>query len=216
MLLSKSKWTVLLSFLFIFSNLAAQTKKAVNDRKVWLDQLDKVARPVMQYLAEDRLKEIMPVGLSKRSDNPTQRTKVAYLEAFGRTLCGIAPWLNGEGGSKEEVALRNQYREWSLKAMANAVNPSAKDYMTWNMGGQQLVDASFVALGLVRCPWLWEHLDQKVKDQTVDALKLTRGFVPVYSNWILFTGMIEAFFCKYGYEYDKVRIENGIREFAKH
>jgi hypothetical protein len=28
--------------------------------------------------------------------------------------------------------------------------------------------------------------------------------------------MIEAFFCKYGYEYDKVRIEYGIREFAQH
>jgi hypothetical protein len=28
--------------------------------------------------------------------------------------------------------------------------------------------------------------------------------------------MIEAFFCKYGYEYDRVRIEFGIREFAQH
>jgi hypothetical protein len=28
--------------------------------------------------------------------------------------------------------------------------------------------------------------------------------------------MIEAFFCKYGYDYNKVRIEYGIREFAQH
>ena len=38
--------------------------------------------------------------------------------------------------------------------------PSAKDYMEWHNGGQPLVDASFIALGLLRCPWVWEHLDE--------------------------------------------------------
>lgn len=212
---SKNILVILCSFLMIM-NAKAQSSKAVNDRKVWLDHLDKISRPVMQNLAEDKLRAVMPVMLSKRTDNPTQRAKVAYLEAFGRTLCGIAPWLNSEGGTKEEIALRNKYREWTLKAITNSVNPSAKDYMVWNEGGQQLVDASFVALGLVRSPWVWEHLDKKVQGQVVDAFKLTRKFVPVYSNWILFTGMIEAFFWKYGYEYDKVRIEYSIREFAHH
>jgi hypothetical protein len=211
------KYTLTTIFcVFIISCLYAQKEKAVNDRKVWLDHLDKISRPVMKNLAEDKLRAVMPVLLSKRTDNATQRAKVAYLEAFGRTLCGIAPWLGAEGGTKEEIALRNQYREWSLKAIANAVNPAAKDYMVWNEGGQQLVDASFVAIGLVRCPWLWEHLDKKVQDQVVDAFRLTRTFVPVYSNWILFTGMIEAFFCKYGFDYDKVRVEYSIREFAHH
>jgi hypothetical protein len=77
------------------------------------------------------------------------------------------------------VALRNLYREWTLKAIANAVNPSAKDYLTWN-GGQPLVDASFFALGLIRCPWLWEHLNDSTKQQVVIALKATRNTVPVY------------------------------------
>src|SRR5437764_8443857 len=93
-----------------------------NDRKVWLMYLDKVARPVMSSLAEDKLKENMPVALSKKIDNAQTRSRVAYLEAVGRTLCGIAPWLNIEDGSKEEVALRNQYRQWALKGIANAVN----------------------------------------------------------------------------------------------
>lgn len=212
---SKNTLVVLFSLLMMI-NAKAQTSKVPNDRKVWLEHLDKISRPVMQNLAEDKLRVVMPVLLSKRSDNPAQRTKVAYLEAFGRTLCGIAPWLNTEGGTKEEIALRNQYREWTLKAIANSVNPEAKDYMVWNEGGQQLVDASFVALGLVRSPWVWEHLDKKVQDQVVEAFQRTRKFVPVYTNWLLFTGMIEAFFCKYGYEYDKVRIEYGIREFAHH
>src|SRR6185369_7086200 len=86
----------------------------------------------------------------------TFRSQVAYLEAFGRVMSGIAPWLNGEGGSPEEISVRNQYRQWAVQALANAVNPAAKDYLRWN-GGQPLVDAAFLALALVRCPWLWEH-----------------------------------------------------------
>lgn len=195
---------------------SAQKKKAVvNERKIWLGYLDKIARPLLSNLADDKLKEKMPVELAGSIDNKDNRTRVAYLEAFGRTLSGIGPWLNLEGGTPEEIALRNQYRAWALKALANSVNPAAKDYMKWD-GGQPLVDASFLALGLIRCPWLWENSTDAVKQQIVTAFKTTRKTVPVYSNWILFTGMIEAFFCNYGMEYDAVRIEYGIREFAQH
>lgn len=206
---------LLLFFSVLFSVVSFAQTKTADDRKLWLSHMDKIARPVLSNLAEGKLKERMPVVLSAKVDNKDNRTKAAYLEAFGRTLSGMAPWLNGEGGSKEEVALREQYRQWTLRAIAHAVNPSSKDYLTWT-GGQPLVDASFFALGLVRCPWLWEHLADSIKQQVVAAFKLTRTTVPVYSNWILFPGMIEAFFCKYGYEYDKVRIEYGIREFAQH
>jgi hypothetical protein len=200
--------------LFILLSLHAQNK-SIPDRKVWLAYMDKIARPVLSSIAEGKLKEKMTVVLANNSDNKEARTKAAYLEAFGRTLCGIAPWLNGEGGFKDEIALRNQYQQWTLKGIANAVNPASKDYLTWT-GSQPLVDASFFALCLIRCPWLWNHLSDRTKQQVVTALKNTRNTVPVYSNWILFTGMIEAFFYTYGYEYDKVRIEYGIREFSQH
>lgn len=205
--------TLVLSFLALKG--FAQSGKNDTDRQLWLRYLDQVARPVLSNLAQDQLKEKMPVVLSKTVDNKDNRSKVAYLEAFARTVSGIAPWLQGEGGTKEEVALRNQYRAWTLKAISNAVNPSAKDYLKWE-GGQPLVDASFLALGLVRSPWLWEHLDSTAKAQVVTAFRATRATVPVYTNWVLFTGMIEAFFCKYGLEYDAVRIEYGIREFSQH
>lgn len=212
--------TLLLCFYFVFgcnSFSVAQNRSAPapNDRQLWLNYLDKVARPVLSNLAADKLKQNMPVVLSDRIDNKTSRARVTYLEAFGRVMSGIGPWLNLEGGSKEEVALRNQYRQWALKAVANAVNPVAKDYMQWE-GGQPLVDASFFALGLIRCPWLWEHLEPNVQEQVVTALRATRPTVPVYTNWILFTGMVEAFFCKYGFDYDAVRIEYGVREFSEH
>ena len=149
----------ILSVLFFFTIVDATfCQDSVSDRKVWLDYMDRVARPVIFNLAQDRLKENMPVELSKRIDNAANRSTVTYLEALGRTLSGIAPWLQLEGGSKEEAALRKQYREWSIRAISNAVNPKAKDFLRWN-GGQPLVDASFLAFALVRSPWLWEHLD---------------------------------------------------------
>ena len=194
---------------------AARAPAVKDDRELWLEYLDKVARPVLSALAEDRLREVMPVVLSVRIDNKEERSRVTYLEAWGRVLSGIAPWLNGEGGSVAEVALRQQYRDWAVKAVAHSVNPAAKDYMVWT-GGQPLVDASFFALGLIRCPWLWGHLDPAVQQQVIAALKMTRATVPGYSNWILFPAMIEAFFCNYGLEYDPVRIEYAVREFSQH
>jgi beta-glucanase (GH16 family) len=184
-------------------------------RGLWVSYLDRVSRPVFSALAEDRLHSSMPVVLSVRIDNAAERRRVTYLEAFGRTLSGIGRWMDGEGGSADEIALRRQYREWTLKAVANAVNPQAKDYMLWT-GGQPLVDAAFFALGLIRCPWVWQHLDTAVRRQVVTALLQTRATTPGYSNWLLFPAVIEAFFCKYGYPYDAMRIDFAVREFSQH
>jgi hypothetical protein len=204
---------LLIVFLSLSFTICA-TAQSNNDRKLWLSYMDKLARPILSNMAEDKLKENMPVVLSPIIDNKDSRAQVAYLEAFGRIMCGIAPWLNGEGGNAEEVALRKQYRQWALKALANAVNPAAKDYLHWT-GGQPLVDASFLALALVRCSWLWENADTATRLRVIDAFRATRSTTPGYNNWILFSGMIEAFFCKYNLEYDQLRIEYGIRQFAQ-
>jgi len=195
--------------------LLGNAQQANTDRVIWLQYLEKVTRPVLENLAKDQLKENMIVELAPNIDNASHRTHVAYLEAFGRTLSGIAPWLDLKGGNKQEVELRNQYRTWALKAISNSVNPKANDYLLWK-GGQPLLDASFFALGLIRSPWLWENLSKEDQDNVVSALLQTRDFVPVYSNWILFSAMIETFFCKYGMPYDKIRIEYALRTFSEH
>lgn len=187
----------------------------ITDREYWLQQLDKMARPVLSNLANNQLKKAMPPGLSKRVDNAAARSKVAYLEALGRLVSGIGPWLNLEGGAPKEAALRDQYRQWTLQSIANAVNPAAPDYMEWRQGGQPLVDASFLALGLVRCPWLWEHLSDTTRRQVVDAFLLTRQVKPGFSNWLLFSGMIEAFFCRYSLPWDELRVDFGVRQFEQ-
>lgn len=185
------------------------------ERKMWLLYLDKIARPVLTNLAANMLKENMPVVLPEKVDNKINRTKAAYLEAFARTLSGIAPWLQSGEGDNEEKKLRDEYRQLALKSLANAVNPNAKDYLQW-VGGQPLVDASFLSLALIRCPWLWQNSDSITKKNIQEAFLITRHTVPVYSNWLLFTAMIETFFCRYNLPYDKVRIDFAVKEFANH
>jgi hypothetical protein len=194
-----------------------EVKKSVfagkTDRQIWLEHLDKLAGPILTNLANDELKKNMPVVLSAPDYNPDIRTKSAYLEAFGRLMSGIGPWLNLEGGSQEEIALRNKYRPLVLRSISNAVNPGSRDYMEWDNGSQRLVDASFLAFAFLRCPWIWDNLVDSTRKQVVAALAKTRRVNPVLNNWILNAGMIEAFMCHYGYAYDEMRVDYVLREF---
>jgi len=192
--------------------MVGQAVNAQGDRAYWLSQLDRLARPVMEHLAKDDLKASMPVALSRTTDNGPSRTRAAYLEAFARTLCGIAPWLNGEGGSAEEVAMRRRYREWVIPAISHATDPLAKDHMSWDSPGQALVDASFFAYALVRCPWIWQHLDTVARLRVRESLVRTRAIKAGFNNWLLFSGMIEAFFCRYGMPWDEMRVDYAIRQ----
>ncbi|WP_053058479.1 DUF2264 domain-containing protein [Pedobacter sp. BMA] len=192
-------------------------KKAMvlSDRQFWLQQLDKMVRPVLYNLAKDSLKIVMPKVTSIHIDNKDHRIKVQYVEVLGRVLSGIAPWLELEGGSKEEVALRAQYREWAIQGLKNSLDSNAKDFMNYDIGGQQLVDASYVAYAFVRSPWLWENLGKKHQALIVKSIQTTRRFKPVFSNWLLFSAMNEAFFAKYGYEWDPMRVDYALQQLEQ-
>src|SRR3954469_8019424 len=82
---------------------ASPLDASVSDRDLWLDTLLKVASPVLTALSENRLKDRMPVESSPESQN---RRKVTYLEALGRTMAGLAPWLELAETSDNEGELR--------------------------------------------------------------------------------------------------------------
>lgn len=218
-----------LAILFICSGTAgAQKKKRIadsapspvetnglSDRAFWIGQMDKMVRPVLRSLAHDSLRINMPTAVSIHTDNAEHRIKVQYVEVLGRVLSGIAPWLQGEGGTAEEVALRNQYRQWALQGIKNAVDSSAKDFMRFDIGGQQLVDASFVALAFHRAPWLWQHLDAVSKERMLASFRTTRRFKPAFSNWLLFSAMTEAFFAENNLEWDPMRVDYALRQLEQ-
>jgi hypothetical protein len=184
------------------------TPPPASDRKIWLDYLEKLADPVLTNLANDTLKANMPVE-GKTKDRP----QYTHLEAFGRLLAGIAPWLNlAEFSDRKEEAMRNKYFALTQKALDNATNPKAMDFLNFNKGAQPVVDAAFLAHGLIRAPKVWESLSDTVKNNVVTALRSSREIRPFFNNWLLFSGMVEAFFAKYGYDYDKMRLDYALRQ----
>jgi hypothetical protein len=187
----------------------------VSDRQFWLAEMDKMVRPVLSGLAHDSLRIVMPRIASQRVDNKAQRIQVQYLEVLGRVLSGIAPWLQLEGGTAEEIALRNQYRLWVLKGLSNALDSTAKDYMRFDIAAQQLVDASFLAFALVRAPWIWENMTATDRKRLVDSFKISRRFRPGFSNWLLFSAMTEIFFCQYGYDWDPMRVDYALQQLEQ-
>lgn len=160
-------------------------------RNYWLKCMLKIAEPVLKNCAEDTLHKKMPL-----SGSNIEVTKMyAHLEALGRTILGISPWLQSDSvSSVEEERQKQKYRDWARKSIANAVNPASLDYMNWDKGDQPLVDAAFLCLGILQAKdQLWNNLDGEVQHNFLHTIKRTREISPWRSNWILFSAMIEVF-----------------------
>ena len=157
-------------------------------RTVWYEALGRVAEPVLRPMAEDRLTESFPFAWHE------DRRSYALLEALGRTAEGIAPWLELEGLTGEEARRQAAFRNWTREAIARAVDPASRDACNFSEGyGQSLVDAAFLAHGIVRAPReLGAALDGQVRENLVRALISTRRLTPFVSNWVLFSAMVEA------------------------
>ena len=188
---------------------------AQNDREYWLSEMDKMVRPVLKSLAADSLRMLMPQVTSIHVDNKTQRIEVQYLEVLGRVLSGIAPWLQLEGGTEKEVKLRELYRRWTIKGLSNALDSNAKDFMRFDLGGQQLVDASFLAIAMVRAPWIYQHMPEKYQKLLVQSIKTTRKFKPGFSNWLLFSAMNEVFLASNDLEWDPMRVDYALQQMEQ-
>ena len=76
-------------FMILCGKLYAQPTGS-EDRMYWVQTLTKIADPVLVNLSQGTLKRNMP--FESLSNEPLRRS-VSYLEAVGRTVCGIAPWL---------------------------------------------------------------------------------------------------------------------------
>ena len=111
----------------------------------------------------------------------------------GCTMAGIAPWLELGPDETPEGKLRGEFIELSVKAIGNGTDPKSPDFLNFKQGGQPLVDAAFLAQGLLRAPkQVWERLTPAQQTNVVAALKATRGIKPLESNWLLFSAMVEA------------------------
>ena len=179
-------------------------------REKWIRYMQSIVDPVFCALERGELCEKMPVRFYGTDD----RAPYAALEAFGRAFCGFAPFLNEFDRDEKEELLAKEYRARLAVCFDKATDPASPDYMNFGQrGGEQpLVDAAFLAHGLVRAKSFAENLDEDLKKQIVEAFKISRRIVAHESNWLLFSGMVEAGIHILGGEADMMRIAYCIRQ----
>lgn len=182
------------------------------DRRVWVQTMTRIAAPVLENLAAGTLKQNMP--FESLSLEPLRR-EVSYLEAVGRTICGIAPWLELGPDNTEEGQLRAHFINLVVKGLKNAVNPQSADYLVFdNRFPQPLVDAAFLAEGILRAPTqIWNRLDKQTQEWLVNEWKKSRSIKPFESNWLLFASIIETALLEFTGDYDAERLNCGVRRF---
>lgn len=212
-------FTLLLVLSFQLSSFSSTTsidsnKTGVAQRAYLVKTLCKIADPVLVALSKNELKKTMPVECAPGTLEG--RKQVTYLEAFGRLLAGMAPWLELGPDDTAEGKLRKKYLDLALQGLHNATDPAAADYMNFNKGGQPLVDAAFLSQAMLRAPTqLWEKLDKVTQQNMITALKSSRVIRPYESNWLLFSAMVEAALLKFDGAADQMRIDYAVRQHMK-
>ncbi|MEE1944228.1 DUF2264 domain-containing protein [Pedobacter sp. KR3-3] len=184
------------------------------DRVFWAKTLYRISYPVIHNLANGTLKKNMPIETPENHDS--NREKVTYLEALGRTMAGVAPWLALPDDDTEEGKMRKQLRTELLKALTNSVDPANPDYINYRVEYQPIVDAAYVAHAFLRAPKaLWEPLDEVTKKRFITEFKSLRDRSGAYNNWLLFAGLTEGFLMSIGEQYDPARIQFSLNKMKE-
>ena len=210
------KIVYLLLFILLLPAAISQAKKQApqTDREYWSQLACRMAQPVLENMARGELQKNMLTEFSPSFDNRDR--KVVYMETFGRLMAGIAPWLNAEPEST--------LTEWARASYRHAVDPQSPDYLCWGVAGQNLVDAAYIAESFLR-GWenLWLPLDKLTKERYLKEFTRLRHIDPPYTNWLLFSSIIESFMFKAtaaeklsapfdGWRPDEYRVHSAIRK----
>ncbi len=184
-----------------------------SDREVWVSMMCRIVDPVLRNCAAGTLRQNMPY---ESIDSGEARREFSYLEAVGRTICGIAPWLEQEDGESD---IKEEYRELARASITNAVNPKSPDDMCLVTADrrQLLVDAAYLAEGILRAPpQLWSRLDEQTQSNVISFFKDVRQITPAENNWLLFASIVEAALLETTGECDMERMLYGVDRFKNH
>lgn len=196
------KFVSVLFFFFIVVFTVKGQNPSQSDREYWIHTLLKIADPVLSNLSKDHLKKNIPIGRSS-SAKASNREFVTHMESVGRTIAGIAPWLELGPDKTVEGKLRKKYIKMTCKALKNSVDPHADDYFNSTATRQILVNSAFLIQGLLQAPTqLWKNLDVKTQQRLIEQWKFTRTMKPGNNNWLLFSAMVECGLKSFGGEWN--------------
>jgi len=184
-----------------------QEESGADDRAYSVQVLRRIADPVLTALSENKLKQSMPV------EGGVDRAAYTHLEALGRLLAGMAPWLELGPDDTAEGKLRAHYIQLAVAGISHAVDPKSPDYMNFNKGQQPLVDTAFLALALLRAPkQLWGNLNETDRVHVIAAFKASRVIQPSDNNWLLFSATVEAALWEFTGDCETKRIETAVNK----
>jgi len=186
----------------------------LKERAYLINELQKIADPVLSALSQNKLRKEMPVEAIAGQE--ADRKNYTYLEAFGRLAAGMAPWLELGSNNTDEGKLREKYILLVRKCLHNATDPQSLDFMNFTKGSQPVVDAAFLAQALLRAPkQLWEPLDTATKTNIINAFRSSRVITPFFNNWLLFSAEIEAFLIQATGHGDMMRIDYAVNQLMQ-
>jgi hypothetical protein len=178
------------------------------DRSYWVQTMLRIAEPVIQALAARKLRATMPVECKRE-----EQRQFTHLEAFARTLVGIAPWLEQPAQDPKEEKRRVELGHLVREAMDAATDPESPDFLNFAQGMQPIVDTAFLAHAILRAPnTLWHDLDSRVKANLAAAMKSSRTRKPGFNNWLLFAAMTETALGVMGEDWDHMRVDFALKQ----
>jgi hypothetical protein len=192
---------------------ATPLRTGADDRALWLSLLQRIADPVLDAMAAGQLRARMPV--EAKPQVLEERRKSTHLEAVGRLLCGMAPWLEHGPRSGPEGALRQRFADQARAGLALGADSQSSDYLRFGETSQSLVDAAFLALAILRAPVeLWTQLPAGTKANLVRGFKAVRTIKPPENNWLLFSAMVEVALRFAGEDWQRERVDNALTKHA--
>lgn len=227
MMINKIRVALLTAVAIATCNMSAQAAPAKNktaktavttqtDREYWASEAYRMAHLLLLALSRGELHASMPieeVGMEREGFKAGNRAPYAHLEAVGRLLMGIAPWLELPADDTPEGKMRAELLDLALKGIANGVDSTSPDYLNFRGYGQPLVDAAFLAQAFLRSPQnLWGRLPEGVQRRVIEEMIATRATRPSYNNWLLFSATVEAFLRSVGQKCDLMRTDYAFRQ----
>jgi hypothetical protein len=178
-----------------FTSKTAKITKIEHSNKLDIDCRDivvsyalKLSLPVLDAYSKGLLPKSLPKFRAKGKEE--YFFDVAALECIGRLFCGIAPWLQLNDDESQDC-LNKLLTGLELDATASQTQ------LQWGKWQQNLVDASYFAIGLMNAPIVFNNLSLKAKNFIRDGLLAALTKEAFYNNWILMPAVINLCLDKY-------------------
>jgi hypothetical protein len=172
--------------------------------------MERVMRPVLENASSGTLHQNMPVEHNGRivPDHPH-----THLEAIGRGLSGVAPWLELKHVPDSEKDLQKEFRDYALQTLHQMSLPNGPDRCDFAVH-HAMVDAAFLCHGLYRASSaITSKMDGATRENLLRCLQQTREAKrPHANNWLLFSAMIELGIDLLGGRPDYMRIDYALQQ----